>query len=104
MLVVICPSCETYLVEHGKKGKIDCMMCGLEFDSMQEEKYIPIDQLYHILHEKFKQREVEKATLRYKAQTTIQQNKLSTFTQQNNAKMIQELKEKLKSDDSGGQS
>lgn len=102
MLVVICPQCESYLVEHGRKGKVDCLKCGNEFESLQKEKYIPMDRLYQILNEKFKQREVEKATLRYKPQMTIQQNKLSTFTQQNNAKMIAELKEKLKSDYSGG--
>lgn len=98
MLVVICPQCETYLVEHGKPGKIDCMKCGHEFDSLQEEKYIPIDQLYDILHEKFKQREVEKAAMRYKSQMTIHQSKTKSFTNQHNSKMIAELKEKLQSD------
>ena len=99
MLVVICPECETYLVEHGKKGKIDCMKCGAEFDSLQQEKYIPIDELYEILKERNKKIEIEKATVRYKPQMTIQQSKIQSFTQQNNIKMLNELKKQLKGDD-----
>jgi uncharacterized Zn finger protein (UPF0148 family) len=96
MLVVICPECETYLVEHGRKGKIDCMKCGNEFDSLQKEMYIPLNKLYEILKEKFYQQEVEKAKIKYKPQMTIPQSKALSFTQQNNLKMIAELKNKLK--------
>ena len=98
MLVVICPQCESYYVEHGKTGKIDCMKCGLEFDSLQNEKYIPVDQLYEMLTEKYKKWESEKQKIRYKPQMTIQKTKAQSFTQQNNLEMIKKLKEQLKED------
>ena len=95
MLVVICPKCESYLVEHGKQGKIDCIKCGLEFTSFQQEKYIPMNQLYEILKKIFYQKEVEKALIKHKPQHFVKKNQLLSFTKQNNLKMINELRKQL---------
>ena len=50
MIILICPTCKTNLVEEGKNGKIDCLKCGDEFDFLNGEFcYMSYIQIYQAM-------------------------------------------------------
>ena len=43
MLLLICPTCQSDLVEEGRNGRIDCLRCGDDFEFVDSKyKYVKL--------------------------------------------------------------
>lgn len=79
MLIVVCPTCKTNLVEEGKNGKIDCLKCGDEFDFVNSEfcnmSYIEIYESLIELHPDKAVKIAKDLGLRFDIPTTREKSK-----------------------------
>lgn len=52
MTIIICPTCESHLIEQDKRGKLDCLMCADNF-ALEDAKigYMSYSQIYKWMRE-----------------------------------------------------